>query len=170
MKLPLISLCLTACFALLACDDREEEPAGIETTTGEFYDSARNSVESVGDSLENSWSEVSNYAADQKDAFMANLEEGLDEVDELIASGREEVGEMAGETEGAKEAALDEMEEARDELEAALQDAREATAEGWEAAKARVAEAWDRLQAAVSDYDEIPDENESSPDPAPAPY
>lgn len=150
-------------FALCGCDPDtgDPPPAGTEAPTPAeapqgLYERARASASAVGDTLERSWNSVSDYAAEQKEPFLASLEEGAEEVDEMIAAARDELDELSGSAREVRREGVEELQEARDELEVALEKARGAGSDGWDATKREVGEAWDELQRAVAGLNSEP--------------
>jgi len=109
-------------------------------------------VDNARESMSEAWQDVASFSADQKDAFVENLEEGAEEVDGLIASARAQLSDVPEETREARAEAIDELEDARDEFEEALAEAREASGEAWNTARTEVALAWDRLQEEMAEF------------------
>lgn len=134
--------------------ERVRESAGTPADPEALAQRNPGMADRARESMSNAWQDVSSFSADQKDAFVENLEDGAEEVDGLIASARARLSDLPEDTREARAEAIDELEDARAEFEEALAEAREATGEAWTTARTEVALAWDRLQEEMAEFRE----------------
>jgi len=109
-------------------------------------------VENIGESMENTWNNISDYTAEQSEAFSNTLNASLEDMDDRIDRWQAEGDQLSEETMQAYRSAKENFQES-------MKAVGEASEDTWQKTKGEVSEAWNDLQEA---FDDVKSEVESA--------
>jgi len=132
-------LCLAAPLALAlgACDQQQNAAHTPPNQT---------TADDVGQEMNEAATAAGEYAENQYAALKAEIDQGVERVNEQIVSLRNEASDASDETKDQIDAAIASLEEQRDELMADLEDAADSTGEAWDEMQAGLTSAWQNLK------------------------
>ncbi len=140
-KTILTAVAITSAAFLMACD-RNDDNMGDNDSKVEMEVSWKNLTDSVNDTFD----KVADYSAEQKDAFVKELNETGKIIDQTMYDLSQDMEQAANNTSDAFNDEWADVKDARTELNQAMQNAQNATAEGWDEATDEVDAAWDNFK------------------------
>ena len=131
-----------ALLALAGCDQQQgaAHTPPNDTTAGDVSREMNQAAEATGEFMENQYA-----------ALKAEIDQGVERVNEQIVALRAKASEATGDTKTAIDNAIASLEEQRDALMDNLEDASDATGDAWRDVKDGLSDAWRNLKDAADD-------------------